>query len=237
MRIWSIIRFQDGGDDTFFTRIKLIAFLLHKTKELEGEIDHYLDLVIKGGLLFKQGIKFYLEGEKEQFENRSFELDKTESEADSLRRTIENKLYSQTLIPEARGDVLGLLESTDHVLNIAADSLHYFAIESPEFVPDLNHLYRDLTDVCAKTMENLVMAIRAYFRDISNVKDHINKVQFYEKESDKLGRKIKEEIFSRDIHLSRKIHLRYFIDKLERIADAAEDTCDRLAIAVIKRSV
>lgn len=214
-----------------------MPFLLRRTKELEGEIDHYLDLVIRGGLLFKQGIKFYLEGEKEQFKNRSHELDKTESEADSLRRTIESQLYSQTLIPEARGDVLGLLESTDRVLNIAADSLHYYAIESPEFLPDLNRLYLDLTDVCAKTIENMVMAIRAYFEDISNVKDHINKVQFYEKESDKLGRKIKEEIFSHDIHFSRKIHLRYFIDKLERIADAAEDTCDRLAIAVIKRSV
>lgn len=214
-----------------------MPFLLRKTKELEGEIDHYLDLVIKGGLLFKQGIKFYLEDEKGEFKNRSQELDKIESNADSLRRSIESKLYSQTLIPEARGDVLGLLESTDHVLNIAADSLHYYAIESPEFLPDLNRLYLDLTEVCAKTIENLVMAIRAYFEDISNVKDHINKVQFYEKESDKLGRKIKEEIFSRDIHFSRKLHLRYFIDKLERIADAAEDTSDRLAIAVIKRSV
>ncbi|NIW79936.1 MAG: DUF47 family protein [Calditrichae bacterium] len=196
-----------------------------------------MDFVIKGGLLFKQGVKLYIEGERSEFENRSEELDKIESDADILRRNIENKLYSQTLIPEARGDVLGLLESTDHVLNITAETLHHFSIESPEFLSELNHLYLDLTEVAAKTMGNMVMAIRSYFRDISNVRDPINKVIFYEKESDKLGKKIKEEIFSMDIDLSRKIHLRYFIDRLEKIADSAEDVCDRLAIAAIKRSV
>lgn len=211
--------------------------LFKKTKELEGEIDHYLDLVVKGGLYFKHGVKFYLENDKDDFEDRLAELDKTESEADMLRRTIENKLYTQTLIPEARGDVLGLLESTDRVLNLAQETLHHFSIESPEFLQELSQLYTDLTEVSVTAMENLVMAIRAYFNDISNVRDYINKVLFYEKESDKLGTKIKEEIFSRDIHLSRKIHLRYFIDKLEKIADSAEDTCDRLAIAAIKRSV
>lgn len=214
-----------------------MVFLFRRTKELEGEIDQYLDFVIRGGLLFKQSVKLYIEGERSEFENRSEELDKIESDADILRRNIENKLYSQTLIPEARGDVLGLLESTDHVLNITSETLYHFAIESPEFLSEINHLYIDLTEACTKTMENLVMAIRAYFSDISNVRDHINKVIFYEKESDKLGKKIKEEIFSKNIDLSRKLHLRYFVDRLEKIADLAEDVSDRLAIAVIKRSV
>jgi predicted phosphate transport protein (TIGR00153 family) len=204
---------------------------------LEEEIDHYLDLVIKGGLYFKQGVKFYLENDRDDFEDRLAELDKIESEADMLRRTIENKLYTQTLIPEARGDVLGLLESTDRVLNLAQETLHHFSIESPEFLQELNHLYTGLTEASVTAIENLVAAIRAYFNDISHVRDYINKVLFYEKESDKLGKKIKKEIFSQDIHLSRKIHLRYFIDRLEKIADSAEDTCDRLAIAAIKRSV
>lgn len=214
-----------------------MVVLFKKTKELEEEIDNYLDLVIKGGLLFKQGIKFYLEGEDEEFEDRSNDLDKIESEADKLRRTIENKLYTQTLIPEARGDVLGLLESTDRVLNLAQEALHHFSIENPELPKELNQSYIELTEASIMAMENLVIAIRAYFHDISSVKDHINKVLFYEKESDKLGRKIKDKIFDSDIDLSRKIHLRYFIDKLEKIADSAEDTCDRLAIATIKRSV
>ena len=214
-----------------------MVVLFKKTKELEEEIDNYLDLVIKGGLLFKQGIKFYLEGEDEEFEDRSNDLDKIESEADKLRRTIENKLYTQTLIPEARGDVLGLLESTDRVLNLAQEALHHFSIENPELPKELNQSYIELTEASIMAMENLVIAIRAYFHDISSVKDHINKVLFYEKESDKLGRKIKDKIFDSNIDLSRKIHLRYFIDKLEKIADSAEDTCDRLAIATIKRSV
>ncbi len=91
--------------------------LLKKTKELEAQIDEYLDCVIRGALLLKQGVKYYLEGITDEFENRLQDLTHIESRGDELRRMIESKLYEHTLIPESRGDVLGLLESTDTVLN------------------------------------------------------------------------------------------------------------------------
>ena len=44
------------------------------------------------------------------------------------------------------------------------------------------------------------------------------------------------EIFGRkDLHLSHKMHLRFFVKQVDRIADEAEDVADRLNIYVIKR--
>ena len=209
--------------------------LFKKTKELELQLDEYLDLVVEGGLLFKQGIRYYLQGHYSEFEDRLKDLDQCESKADGLRRAIESKLYLQTLIPESRGDVLGILESTDRVLNLTAETLLEFSVESPNILSDLHSLYLDLAGASIKALDCMVAAIRAYFRDLTAVRDHINRAQFYEHESDKIAEKIKRIVFKKDIELSHKSHMRHFALHIENIADTAEDVCDRLSIATIKR--
>ena len=212
-----------------------MTLLFKRTKELEGQIDDYLDCVVKGALLFRQGVKFYLQDMQDDFENRLKDLDSLESHGDRLRRDIESKLYAHTLIPESRGDVLGLLESTDEVLNTMKETLLQFSVEIPEILQELHSHYIELSEISTMAVETMVMAIRSYFRDLGAVRDHITKVQFYEHESDKIGEKIKRNVFKKNLRLSHKIHLRYFAYHIENIADKAEDVCDRLAIATIKR--
>lgn len=213
-----------------------MAFVTSKTKKLELQIDEFLDKILQAGLVFKQGVRYYLRNEKELFNKKLEEVQQLENEADQLRRTIETKLYQHTLIPEQRGDVLGILESSDKVINITHETLSQFSVEIPEFIPEIHSLLIDLTDVSVSALESMVSAIRAYFVEMGVVRDFITKTIFFEKESDKLGEKIKRIIFNTpDLELARKIHQRYFTYHIENIADAAEDVCDRLAIAVIKR--
>ncbi len=212
-----------------------MAILFKKTKLLEAQIDEYLDCVVRAALLFKQGVRYYLENSMDEFEDRLNDLDNLESHGDELRRHIETSLYEHTLIPESRGDVLGLLESTDAVLNTMNETLMQFSVEIPDIIPELRQMYIELSEVSTTAVEAMVLAMRAYFRDLTAVRDHINKVQFYENESDKIARKIKRIVFRKDLRLSHKIHMRYFAYHIENIADAAEDVTDRLAIATIKR--
>ncbi|MEJ2634823.1 MAG: DUF47 family protein [Calditrichia bacterium] len=209
--------------------------LFKKTRELEAQIDEYLDLVDRGAMLFMEGIRFYFENRKDEFEQRMEDLRRTESKGDALRRLIENRVYSHTLIPESRGDVLGILESTDKVLNMTSDTLLEFSVEHPGFLTELNALYLDLARATTSATESMIKAIRQYFRDLGAVRDYINKVYFFEKESDKIAEKIKRIIFQKEIDLSHQVQMRYFAYHIERIADEAEDVCDRLTIATIKR--
>lgn len=213
-----------------------MSVFLKKTKKIELQIDEYLDKVLNGALVLKQGIKYYLNNQIELFKERLAELDTLENDADSLRRTIETKLYMHTLIPEHRGDVLGLLESSDKVLNITKETLFQFDVEIPIILNEFVPLFNELTDVTISAVESMVSAVRSYFLNIQLVRDHINKTIFFEKESDKIADKIKRMIFADpDLDLSQKMHIRYFAHHIEIIADAAEDVTDRLAIAVIKR--
>lgn len=214
-----------------------MTILFRQSRELEAEIDEYLDLIIQGGLLFRQGVKCYLDHRLEEFEERLQQLRTTEQRADDLRRGIESKLYLHTLIPESRGDVLGLLESADEVLNVITSTLLAFSIEHPELIDDLNPLFLDLADNAIATVEGMVGGCRAYFRDLAAVRDHIAKVQGLREEVNRLTETYGRAIFKRDLRLSHKNQLRYFAGHTERIAEDADDVCDRLAIAAIKRHV
>lgn len=214
-----------------------MSLLLKKTKELEAEIDAYLDLVVNGALTFREGIKYYLRWERELFEERRRMLDETESKADALRRVIEMKLYLETLIPESRGDVLGLIENSDKVLNRLSETLSSFSVEQPDIPEEVRGYFMDLGSASASSVESMVEAVRVYFRECEKVRDCINRVMFYEKETDKLGDKIKRAVYGMPIELARKNHIRSFIHYIEVIADRAEDVCDRLAIASIKRNL
>jgi predicted phosphate transport protein (TIGR00153 family) len=211
--------------------------LLRKTKELEQQIDQYLDTVVNGALVFKTGLRYYLDGSHDLFVEHMHRLDALESTGDSLRREIETRLYAETLIPEFRGDVLGLLESSDKVLNRLENTIAQFAIEKPDILDELKPLFANLVSAATLSVEEMVVAVRAYFREPEKVRDSINKVIFYEKETDDLGDKIITDLFASSMDLSRKMHIRYFASHIEQIADEAEDVCDRLAIAAIKRHI
>jgi predicted phosphate transport protein (TIGR00153 family) len=214
-----------------------MSIFFKKTRELEAEIDLYLDIIVQGALQFQKGIEYYLNDRNEDFEGSRARLSAMESRADELRREIERKLYLHTLIPDSRGDVLGLLESSDKVLNQLEETLSQFSVEFPDIVPEVRGLFQELADAAVLAVESMVRGVRAYFRDLSAVRDHIGKVNYYEGESDRIAEEIKRIVFRQDLRLSHKFHQRYFALHIESVADEAEDVCDRLAIACIKRDV
>ncbi len=91
--------------------------------------------------------------------------------------------------------------------------------------------------MAAAAVESLVLACRAFFRNVEAVGDHMHKVMFYEKEADKVSTKLKRAIFASDLPLSRKAQLRNFVEHIDNLADRSEDVGDRLAIYTIKRTV
>ena len=137
-----------------------------KTRELEDEIDQYLDMIVHGALQFQQGVEYYLARSHGGLRGEPPASSPTwKPQADELRRTIERKLYIHTLIPDSRGDVLGLMESSDKVLNQLEETLSQFSVEHPEIIPEVRGLFLELVRATVKAVECMVMGIRAYFRD------------------------------------------------------------------------
>ncbi|MCP4156123.1 MAG: DUF47 family protein [bacterium] len=213
--------------------------LLQKSKTLIAEIDDFWDTMGQAALVFRAGSNDFLDNRLERLQERLQEIHKLENDADTLRRTIKHKLYAQMLIPESRGDVLGLLETSDNVIDKAKKLLNSLDIEKP-IIPDwLKEDFRELIGMSASAMEEMVKAARVFFKDINLIDDFINKVYFFEHEADKLEEQIKRKAFTNDEidWLSHRVQLRYFAEKISSLSDDAEAVCERLSIYVIKRSI
>ena len=211
--------------------------LFSKTRELESQIDEFCDKVDQGAMSFQIGINCYINDDYASFEDKLKQVNQLESQGDSLRRRIERRLYEQTLIPDSRGDVLGLLENMDTILNKCEGAMWQFAIEKPEIPDEFRSDYANLVDASVAAVDALVSASRAFFRGLEAVSDHMHKVLFFEKEGDKISTRLKMAIFDGGLDLARKAQLRNFVEHIDDIADTAEDVADRLAIYSIKRSI
>ena len=101
--------------------------LFKRTSELESKIDQFFDKLAEASVIYRLAVRGYLrEGVSEEFKERLDTVGELETQADSLRRDIEQKLYKNILIPDSRGDVLGLIETADDVLTLFQSSLWAF---------------------------------------------------------------------------------------------------------------
>ena len=155
----------------------MLAF--KKTKMLEEKIDTFLDGIQESALILEAGLKSYLNSDMNDFNTRIEEITKVEHEADKNRKFVETELYTYSLMPESRGDVLGLLENLDKIIDTSKEVLYNFLMETPNVPEKFKQGYINLAEQTTKSVENLVLAARAYFVSSLLVRDYINKVAFY----------------------------------------------------------
>ena len=212
--------------------------ILKKKIGIENQVDEFLDLVSESGLIFQAAIAAYLKRDTDAFLKKIEQISKAEHRGDSLTRTLEERLYLQTLIPDSRGDVLELLESMDSLLDQFKGGLWQFEIERPEIWPEFHDAFNELVGYVVESVEAVVLSARAFFKNIAAVADHMHKVSYWETESDKVASNLQRAIFKReDMRMSHRLQIRDFVRRIDNIADESEDVADRLAIYVIKRSL
>jgi uncharacterized protein len=211
--------------------------LFKSSHVIENQIDEFLDTVVEGILVYREGVKAYLEGDETTFEAKLQAIDKMENKADRLSSAVEAHLYSHSLIPEHRGDVLGLLEFTDNIIDTAKVSLYQFSVEHPDIPAELDDMFNQLVEANYQAVDAAIISARAFFRDVESVKDNLFKVHHFEKEADDISDNLKRRIFNLDLDLARQTQLRYFAHNVEKVSDRAEEVADRLAIYAIKRTI
>lgn len=216
-----------------------MAILFKNAITLEVKIQHFLDNVTNSGILFDEGIADYLRGEEQQFKNKLEDIRRNEETADDLRREIRYRLYKKMLIPESRGDVLALLETTDNVIDTTKKVLSHFDVERPNVREFLRPLFEKLAHASAQALDNVVKGDRAFFTNTGEVEDYVHKVHFYEHEADQLEEQAKRAIFHCEEieRLSERMQLRDFVEQIARLSDEAEDVAERLSVYAIKRNV
>ena len=212
--------------------------VFRKARLLEKDTDRLENKIIELGLVFKEALDVFFEQGNDGFRTYVDRSDALESEIDRIRKDIEHNLYAGMLIPESRGDLLGLLEALDDVADAVAEVILKFDIENPVLPAKLMPELRKMSVFTTDCIEEVIKAFRSYISSEGQTSVFINKVKFFENEIDSLETSLKREIFEdsgRD--LAQKLQLQAFVEKTADISDYAEHVCERLAISVIKRSI
>lgn len=213
--------------------------LFGKTSTLIHQIDDFLDRVSEGALVFEEGVGIFTErGVGESCEAKLQHLHELKKHASKVGRDIVTSVYAQMLVPDARADILELVAALNRVIDILHNKFSDITIFNEEVPEGVKSGFMELTSVVVRTVESTTKAVRAYFKDINTVRDHLHKIHHYESESDEAAVRLKKQIFAdSSLNFERKWILSNSVNDFDEIADAAEHIGDRLSIYSIKRSL
>lgn len=213
--------------------------IFKKSIELNMKIEKFLDTISNSLLLFEKATQAYLQEDYTSFIEFMDRICTLESEADALETEIKVTLYKFMLLPDVRADVLSLIKSLDNIVDAVEEITKDFAIQKPAIPQKLHPSLTELIDNTTRSADFLLIAARVFFSEVHLVTAHINKIKFYEHETDILEDKINDLIFNGQVfdNLAEKLQLKDFITKIAGISDEAENIGAKLTIFTIKREI
>lgn len=213
-----------------------MALFTRTTKNLILKIEEFFDNIDLGLLVFREGIRAYLDKDMDAFERHLQKVDSLERNADKLQRSIENEMITHSILPQHRAEVSTLIDQLDEIIDALKSTLNEFCIEVPEIPTSLNKNIISLTETSINSAEELIPAARAYFKAPYTVREKLLKVYYFESETDKISFQTKKIIFQemKELDLAHKAHLRYILHHIENISDLAQKAADLLSGMAIK---
>jgi len=212
-----------------------------KQRRIQGLMQSYIDTWMNCIRTYRDAWEIYLvEGANDNFAYKVDATHKKESEADDARRKLEHELYSKALLPESRGDILGVVESVDKLAGLAENVLyeiHLQEMEIPkELIPNFNKMV-DLSCLCCEQVKHAVLAVFVHQKKGDDLKECIGKIDELESESDHVERRLVRSIFKLEMRPGNKVIYKDLVRELAKITDNAERVGDRLNIIRVKRRV
>jgi uncharacterized protein len=218
-----------------------MPFFWKKQENVEKMMADYFDTCDACFQLFEKAFGTYWDnGQGESFAAAVDRAHELEAAADDLRRDIELTLYGKALLPESRGDLLGLLETYDKVPNMAETVLFSLKCQQIAIPAPLAEDFRKLIAVnlqayflLRKAVDELMNNPRATLHTTREVIDK-------EIESDDVERSIICRLFSpemQNLDSGLRLVLKDLLLLIGKISDRAEAVADRIAIISIKRQI
>ncbi len=213
-----------------------MALFTRTTKNLILKIDEFFDNIDIGLLVFREGVKAYLDNDMESFNRHVQKVEALEKSADMLQRSIENEMITHSILPQHRAEVTSLIDVLDEIIDSIKSTLNEFSIEMPDIPSSLNHNFISIMESSVCAGEELIPAARAYFKAPYTVREKLLKVYYFESETDKISRFTQRIVFQdmKELDLAHKAHLRYIIHHIENISDTAQKAADLLSAMAIK---
>jgi predicted phosphate transport protein (TIGR00153 family) len=182
-------------------------------------------------------IECYLESRMESAESCTSRTHDAESEADDIRRKIMELLHRGAFLPIFREDVMELVGMVDRIAGHAQNCCNFIMIQRPE-VPDvLGEDFLRIARSSVAILSPLQEGVAKLSQDFSITRARVAEIHDIESVVDDLEWQLSCRIFSTDLALAHKMHLKQLVDMIEDISDIAEDAAEVLETLIIKKQV
>ena len=216
----------------------MLKMFFKKQQQIESLIYSYLDNLKMTEKRFTEALNTYLKEDVcGDFDFLTEQTHKFESKADDIREEIKALMYGKALIPESRGDIMGLLESIDEIPRILEVLLYMIETQklvTPGFiVSDI----KELIGVSLESCDLLFKQVEALFKKSEELKALVSRIDHNESHCDHIERRIITKIFDSDIDPFQKLQLKEMIIYMGEISDQADRVSKRVNIISMKRHV
>jgi len=216
---------------------RAVQFLFGRGRE--GEVKtllvHHLDKVGECVSRTQEVLDDYLTGRLNEAKAGAQDVDHLETEADNLRRSIVDLLYRGAFLPVYRPDIHDFVEELDRVADRAEQTCDFLLGQRPQISADFADVYRQMyahTRIAFAALHEAVTNFLAS-ADQAFIRDRLTTVGITESTIDDIEWKYTRQLFSSDLPLDVKMHLKHFTDLFTEISDQIEDAGDQLEVLLI----
>lgn len=213
----------------------MFMFLYRRNRELQGALVHYVAEARRVFEIVAAGLRQVAAGADADLAEAVRLSHAAESECDRIRRQIERDLFEKSLLPEAREDIMALLESLDLVINQAEDVLRQIVLQRIALPAAFRPAYADLGRHCHEAAIHLLDQADAALANDPRGRALGDAVKASESQIDHDEQGLIEAIFASDLPLAEKLHCRDLVSLTAAIGDLAEDAGNLLTVFMLKR--
>lgn len=209
-----------------------------RQRQIENLLKKYIDLLKKSADSFEKGIYIFIsDGLSETFQQYAKETHKFESEMDSIRHDIAYEMYSKTILPESRGDILRILKLADNIpgcMQSVMFDLSIGAINLPDYI--LEDFKLLIKNSCI-AVRNVAECFLGIFSDKNKVLKLAKETDSSESKCDSFQHNILSDIFKNSSDIGFNVLIKLFIEKIGDISDYSEKVSDQAIIISVKGQI
>ncbi len=185
----------------------------------------------------KKGIKLYVDGEFDEAQESFDKVSTIEHDADKVKIYIRRNLPRFILMPITRGDFLSLLKESDHIADTAEDVGFLLPMREEEIPNIIKKDFKMFSEKVFESVKQFEVLMEGFTEVLDSTfskkpKERIKRLQQElsrkEHEADKIQKKISKKLFNYDENPMTALHLLKVTNKMDRIADYAENVGDRV---------